>query len=231
MITYDGNSYNRFTNLDNVEWRLIWHLVNSQTKFADNIWKILKYDTEDCLLRENVSRKDRIDLIYTTNGNASNKRVFMTPFVDDAWDVQSSLLHIYVDGIEPKNHLRAVVNVGFETIVHNKISNIIGDAANGPQEGTIGGECNMGKTNPSEFDSDGEPFILYKSRATILLKSIIAEFNGVYVNGVGMLQFNRELSALAQSTKNLWNSRKFYGHTTIMSTQMSGVSNDNGVGY
>lgn len=232
MEMYDGNAYNRFTNLDNVEWNIIWHLINSETKFADNIWKILKYDTEDCLLRDSVSRKDRINLVYTGNGDASLSRVFMTPFVDDAWDRQSSLLHVYLENIEAQNHLISVVWVNFETIVHNKISNIISDSADGPKSHTPGeGECNKGTTNPVEFKQDGEPWVSYKSRATTLLKSVLAEFNGAFVNGVGMLQFNSKLSQKAKSQKNLWNNRKFFGHTTSMCTLMSGVSDNNGVGW
>ena len=140
MYSVDGNAYNRFTNLDNVEWNIIWHLVNSETKFADMIWKILKYDTEDCLLRDSVSRQDRINLIYTNNGDASVKRVFMTPYIDDAWDVQSSHLHVYVDTLTPRDHLASVLDVTFETIVHNKISNIIADGADGEKFGVEPGQ-------------------------------------------------------------------------------------------
>lgn len=231
MYSVDGNAYNRFTNLDNVEWNIIWHLVNSETKFADMIWKILKYDTEDCLLRDSVPRQDRINLIYTNNGDASVKRVFMTPYIDDAWDVQSSHLHVYVDTLTPKNHLSSVLDVTFETIVHNKISNIIGDGADGEKFGVEGGECNLGKTNPVEFDENGQPWCTYKSRATVFLKSVLAEFNGTFVNGVGTLQFNSTLSPYSKAENYLWNGRKFYGHMTTMSTILSGTSNNNGVGY
>ena len=86
---YDNNdvAFNRFVNLDNIEWHMIMDLVNSESKYARNIWKILKYDTADCLLQDDVSREDRLDLIYTGNGDASVKRVFMTPYVDDGWTV------------------------------------------------------------------------------------------------------------------------------------------------
>ena len=45
----DGNAYNRFVNLDNIEYRIVNYLAKSKTKYANNLWKILKYDTEDCL--------------------------------------------------------------------------------------------------------------------------------------------------------------------------------------
>ena len=45
----DGNAYNRFVNLDNIEYRIVNYLAKSTTKYANNLWKILKYDTEDCL--------------------------------------------------------------------------------------------------------------------------------------------------------------------------------------
>lgn len=247
---YNDNAFNRYTNLDNVEWNIIMHLVESQTKFANNIWKILKYNTEDCLLLDNVDKKDRLSLIYTNNGDASVKRVFMTPFIDDSWEMQSSHLHVYVDTLMPQNHLNSVVNIRFETIVHNKISNIIGDGADGENFGEGEFPCNKDCTNPSEFreipnpNYDNtqppgpnnsvylyEPWVMYKNRATVFLKSVLAELNGTFVNGVGKLQFNAELSPYCQSRNYVWNGRKFYGHSTVLATMMSGVSSNSGIGY
>ena len=70
MAEYKGSydectNYNRLTNLDSLEWKIISHLLYSQTKNAQNIWKILKYPTMDCLLQDNVSLEDRYALIDT----------------------------------------------------------------------------------------------------------------------------------------------------------------------
>lgn len=233
FYTNNDVAFNRFVNLDNVEWNMIMYLVNSQTKYARNIWKILKYDTEDCLLQDNVSREDRLALIYTNNGDASVKRVFMTPYTDDGWTEQSSHLHIFVDTVEPKNHITAVVNISVETIIHNKIANIIGDAD--PEKlikGPDGKDNNCDKgTNPVEVSSDGEILVPYKNRATVFLKSVLAEFNGVFVNGVGKLQFNQQLSPYGISRQYLWNNRNFFGHSTVFSTHMSGASESAYCGY
>ena len=162
----DGNAYNRFVNLDNIEYRIVNYLAKSKTKYANNLWKILKYDTEDCLSLPDVSYKDRMALLF---------RVFLTPFTDDGWDVQCSHLHIFVHSVVPQNHITSKVNIGIETIVHNKISNILGDVQN--EDG-----------NPSELDEDGNPVIIYKNRASTMLKSILADINGQMVAGIGMLQ-------------------------------------------
>ena len=232
---YDNNdvAFNRFVNLDNIEWHMIMDLVSSESKYARNIWKILKYDTADCLLQDNVSRADRLDLIYTDNGDASTKRVFMTPYVDDGWTQQSSHLHIFVDTVEPQNHLSAVVNIGVETIIHNKLSNILGDAD--PEKLIKDAEgkdnnCDKG-TNPVEVDAEGNVLVPYKNRATVLLKSVLAEFNGKFVNGIGKIQFNQKLSPYGIAKQYLWNNRNFYGHSTIFSTILSGVSASSYCGY
>lgn len=228
-----ANAFNRFVNLDNIEWGLIMHLVNSDTKYARNIWKILKYDTADCLLQDDVSREDRLDLIYTGNGDASVKRVFMTPYVDDGWTQQSSHLHIFVGTVEPKNNITAVVNISVETIIHNKIANIMGEAdpealMRNPDGSS--NNCDMG-TNPAEVDAEGNVVTLYKNRATVFLKSVLAEFNGTFVNGVGKLQFNVEMSPYGIARQYLWNNRNFFGHSTVFSTLLSGVSADARDGY
>ena len=48
----DGNAFNRYTNLDGAEWRIIYALAASKTKHAKNLWRMLKYNTPDCLIRD-----------------------------------------------------------------------------------------------------------------------------------------------------------------------------------
>lgn len=217
---YLNNAFNRFVNLDNIEWNIVNHLLHSESKYAEYLWKILKYDTEDCLSKPNLTIDQKKDLIYTNNGDASIKRVFLSPYIDDAWVVQSSHLHIYVGPIIPKNHITSTVNIMVETITHNKISNIYGDAD----------FANL-DTNPSEIDSNGEPTVPLKSRASVMLKCMLAELNGLFVNGVGVLQVNTELSPYCGVKEYVWNNRKFYGHRTVFATLLSGESVDSRCGY
>ena len=215
-----GSAFNRYSNLDNIEWKIINYLVNSESKYANYLWKVLKYDTEDCLTKKDLTKEEKLALVYTNNGESTKFRVFMTPFVDDAWEQQSSHLHIYVYGISPMSHLTGKVHICFECIIHNKISNIYGDPSEyHPQ------------TNPVELDKDGNPEILYKSRATEMLKDIVTSLNGEMVNGIGVLQFNEDLSPYDTAKAALWNNKNFFGYRVIMSTLLSGVSEDSDCGY
>lgn len=220
-FSVDKNAYNRFVNLDNIEFRIIDFLAKSENKYAQNLFKILKYDVEDCLYKGDLSYEEKIALLYKDNGEASSARIYMSPYIDDAYIEQSSHLHIYVYSVFPQNHLLSTVNVGIETIVHNKIANMYGDAS-----------LYSSTTNPSELGPDGQPTIIYKSRASELLKCVLASLNGYFVAGVGMLQFNSQLTGSESKAKmSLWNGKKFFGHMTVLSTQMSGVSNTPGCGY
>lgn len=220
-MIYGDNSFNRFVNLDSLEFRIIDFLAKSDNKYADNLFKVLKYNTEDCLLKPTLSYAERIGLLYTNNGETGEKRVFMNPFQDDSTEEQSAQLRIYVDSIVPQNHIISTVNIAIETIVHNKIANIYGEAS----------EFNP-RSNPSELDENKNPIIIYKSRESVLLKSVIAALNGVFVAGVGQLQFNSQIKgSSSQSNMSLFNGKKFFGHKTIMSTMLSGNSSTPGDGY
>lgn len=213
-FSVDRNAYNRLVNLDNIEFRIVDFLAKSENKYAQNIFKILKYDTEDCLYQNNLSYEEKMALLYKNNGEASSERIYLSPYIDDAYILQSSHLHIYVYSVFPLNHLESTVNIGIETIVHNKIANIYGDAS-----------LYSSNTNPSELGPDGQPIIIYKSRASELLKCVLASLNGYFVAGVGTLQFNSKLTGSESKAKmSLWNGKKFFGHMTILSTILSGVS-------
>ena len=143
-------------------------------------------------------------------------RVFLQPFVDDAWSEQCSSIYVYVNGIYPNNLQKSTIDVTIELIVHSKISVINGD----------GDELTNPEANPNDSTDTGNIVVTMKNRATVLLKSLLAEFNGLYIDGVGFLEFNSEKTKDSRATLNLWNSRSFYGYTITFSTGLSGVSDD-----
>lgn len=53
------NDFNRFSNLDSIEWKIINHLVNSQTEDAKLFWKLLVSAKPDAafIKDDEISRK------------------------------------------------------------------------------------------------------------------------------------------------------------------------------
>ena len=157
----------------------------------------------------------------TQGGQTGSTRVFVSPFVYDASETESTYVHIYVDDIHPMDHMRSVVSVTIETVVHALSNAIIGDADL---------ESNP-ETNPNDYyyKDPNNPVVQIKSRATVLLKCIIAELNGLYIDGIGYLQFNVNFAFEGEKRKgyatlSLFNDRSFFGHKIQFNVPISGIS-------
>ena len=216
------NDMNRFENLDGLEVKILEHLIYSQTKHANIFWKLLKYSTLNALSEPDVPLADRLALVNNDNGYPTDKRVFLAPFVDDAWDTQCSSVYIFLERIKPTNHTAATVVLTVEIITHSKVAVINGDGDP---------ELNP-QANPNDSDASGNIIVPIKNRETVLLKSVLAELNGLYLDGIGYLQMNKfDDGITGEVSMPLFNSRSFYGHTVKFVMQLSGVSSSGGVGF
>ena len=202
-------SYNRFINLDSIGERIINHLITSNTLYSNRIWKLLKYSEKEALLKENLTREEKIALVDNDGIYQSDKRIFRYPFLEDSFVVEASCLRIYIDSVVPMNHLTSVVNVGFDLLTHNKLSNVYNDSSDELEY-------------PESFKKNEENIML-KSRSEVLLKNILAEFNGTDVEGVGQLCFDRNLSVFSQAKLGLFNNKNYSGYKLIIPCMQSGV--------
>ena len=218
----DYNEMNRFANLDSIEDKILQHLLHHKTKHTKNIWKLLKYATLNALSEEEVSLSDCLSLINKDTGYPTDKRVFLSPFVYDAWGVECSSLYIFVDKIKPIDHTRAAIYVTVETVTHSKISVINGD-----------GDPDLNPdANPNDSDINNEVIVDIKNRETVLVRSLLAELNGLYLDGIGYLQMNKlENDVSGDVSMPLFNGRSYYGHRINFVVEMSGISESADWGY
>lgn len=212
----NGTVFNRFTNYDNLEFNILNILAKDESKHSDNLFKCLKYNSIDALYQPSLSYDERLKLLYNTNGDSSDFRVFLGPYIDDGSESQCTKLHIFNYGIDPINAVSAKILVAFDLVTHNKITMLYGDAA-----------IDNPNTNPSEISLIGEPLVPYKNRISVMTKGLIAVLNGTLVpGGIGYLQLNQQGHREDQARANIWDGSKFWGQRIIMSVQMSGVSSD-----
>lgn len=226
----DYNEFNRFENLDGIEAKIIGHLVCSKTKHADIIWKLLKHDTATALSEPTVSHEDRESLIFRNDGEPTSKRVFVGPWTNNAWTQQCSSLYVYVDRITPVNHMTSVIEVVVETITHTKLTYINGD---GDAESSEHPE----RVNPNDSNSEGSIVVPFKNRETVLVKSVIAELNGLFIDGIGYLQINTPMNMgnvggrNSPTIDNISARDSYYGHTIHFNVEFSGISDNPNIGY
>lgn len=203
-------NYNRFMNLDSITDRIINYLIKSDSIYANRIWKLLKYPEVDALLQQDLTQEEKAELVDNDSTEQSTKRVFRYPFIEDSFVVKASIMRIYIDTILPQNHLNSVVNVGFDLLNHNKLSNVYNDS-------------NDELENPLAF-RPVEQEIMLKSRQEVFLKNILAELNGADIEGVGVLVFDKNLSPFSQAKLGYFNNKNYTGYQLLMACMQSGVA-------
>ena len=215
MIDYNNVAFNRFTNLDSIEDRIIYYLLSPNNKKPQEleqthiIWKLLMYKDLEALNKPTPKYQDVVKLIANDNISQTDKRIFRDLHLEDGWIEQCSLLKIYIDQVIPQNRAMANVLVGIDIITHNKITNV-----RVPQDD---------KTTWID-EVDGMPVrIETKNRTSVLMKAVLSLLNGAEVAGVGQLVFDPKLSRFIKAESGLWNNRNFGGVKIVMGTLMSGV--------
>ena len=215
------NEFNRFENLDSIETKIVNHLVSSTSKHAKMFWKLLKYNDLYALSQPELTKAEKLELICNDNGSITSKRVFFQPFTDDAWQEQCCSVYIFVSDIYPLNHEQSNVSITVETVVHSSICAIAGD----------GDKILNPEANPNDSDLQGNVIVAFKNRATVLLKCVLAELNGLYLDGTGYLQFNAQNGLPGKVQMPLWINHSYYGHATTFSMALSGISSSSERGY
>jgi hypothetical protein len=119
MDCCNESSYNQYDGLQNFTLLIIQHLMLNN----EDIWKLLKYDTQDALEKPNLTREEKAKLIYpgASGGDMDDYRVFRTPYLDDLTTNQQAQLRVYLESITPDTRLYGTVDVNIEVICHVKM--------------------------------------------------------------------------------------------------------------
>lgn len=119
MDCCNESSYNQYDGLQNFTLFIIQHLMLNN----EDIWKLLKYDTQDALEKPNLTREEKASLIYpgASGGDMDDYRVFRTPYLDDLTTNQQAQLRVYLESVTPDTLLYGTVDVNIEVICHVKM--------------------------------------------------------------------------------------------------------------
>ena len=211
----NGTKYNRFSNLDGSEDRILYWLLSPNNKTPEElkathtIWRLLMYNDINAMNKPLPKYSDVVKLICNDEITQTNKRIFRSPHMEEAFTEQCSLIKIYIDSIIPQNEYIAQTNYGVEIICHNKIINV-----------------KVAEEDQTVIDIvDGiEVKVEIKSRVTMLAQAVLSLLNGADIAGVGRLQFNAGNFRYNQAQYGVWNNRNFEGMKIVIGTLQSGLS-------
>ena len=215
MFDDNNNAFNKFSNLDSIQDRIIYYLLSpigkteKQLKYVHTLWKLLYYNDIDALNNPLPSYANVKALISNSTTEETPYRIFRSPYLSEGWTEECSLIKIYIDGIVPVNHLIANVFIGIDVLCHSKLINV---RVSEDDDDTLL-DC---------FDGT-EIKIEYKSRVDVMVKAILYLLNGETIQGIGKLQFNHELGNYSQGRYALWSHKNYEGFKLVLASQMSGV--------
>lgn len=172
--------YNQHTAIRYISENIIYYLIDNN----EIIWKLLKYDNADALFKPNLTKKEKIDLIYKgMDIKTDGYKVFRQPYVDDAEINDTSMIRVFLSNILPDNKVVSDVAITVECLVHSKNIMIKSDL----------------------------PDVTYENRLELLLQQVIECLNGAEVKSVGRLFFDMEGNYLSKATIGVYNNRNYHG--------------------
>ena len=186
-----NNTFNRFRNMPYIPYNIMVYLANEPK--ANNLFKILKYPTIDCLSEPDLSLSEKMQMIWLDSPEQQDYFIFFTPKVENMEASAKTYIKLYNVEIVPTDVYKAIVCYEFDLQMKGKI-----DVINVPTEnGDI--PCN---------------------RVEVMEQIILECLNGVDVHSVGGLQFSNQLSRLCRGRNDLSNNKDTVGSSLIMAVQV-----------
>ena len=113
----DVRRYNQHKAIRYITDRIIYHLIDNN----EIIWKLLKYNSDDALMQPNLTKDEKVELIYKGGGlKADGFKVFRQAYVDDVELTDGSMIRVFLSNIIPESRIISDVAITVECLVHNK---------------------------------------------------------------------------------------------------------------
>lgn len=184
--------FNTFDSMPFIPYNIVAHLANDPV--ADDLFKLLKYNTYDAISQPSLSLKEKMSMIYKNQPQQNDYNIFLNRLVEDEETVERTILKVYKNNSDPIIAQRATICYEFDILVGAKIPMI---------------------------DYQGLPCRRTDVIEMILLKSLNgAEIDGT----VGWFQFNDDLSRYCKSAMGIGNNTNYEGTAIVMAVQLGNLN-------
>jgi hypothetical protein len=113
-------TFNTFETLPLVGYLCVMHLVDNN----ELIWKLLKYNESDAWKQTNLTRSEKLALLFNGVGNQNDFRVFIDDGQIDVWTQQACVLRIFPIEIFPENQVMADLYIAFQVLSYYEINHL-----------------------------------------------------------------------------------------------------------
>lgn len=111
-------SYNNYKFMPYIPYKIIEYLAENN----ENLWKILKYNTYDCLSEDDLTFDEKMKLIWKNQDKQENYHVFFTDLIENSIPSEGTILKIYKYFTIPQNNINADGLYEFDILYGGKIS-------------------------------------------------------------------------------------------------------------
>ena len=111
--------YNSLSALPYIPYNILVYLARQDA--AEDLWKLLKYNSYDALSKPNLTFDQKLELIWR-NGPQEKFGVFFTPLVEDAICESKCVLKIYDYYIHAKELYSSTVVYAFDFLYGGQMS-------------------------------------------------------------------------------------------------------------
>jgi hypothetical protein len=112
--------YATFSDFSDYSYKLITYLMDNN----ESIWKLLKFNESNAWEKSNLTQKEKAALIYNSQPDTTNFRVFMDSGNPDVWKQEICQLRIYPFKIFADTRTYGTVLIAFEFFCHYKINQL-----------------------------------------------------------------------------------------------------------
>ena len=113
--------FNSFVNLPNIPYTIMEYLANSKMEEAEQLWKLLKYNDYNALLKDNLTFAEKMSLVWKY-GAQEKYSIFFTNLIEDAIAESKCILKIYNYMIQPIDVYNASVVYAFDFLYGGQMS-------------------------------------------------------------------------------------------------------------
>lgn len=121
-MTISDGSYAQYEDFDSFSYKCISYLIDND----EVVWKLLKYMSPDAWNQTNLTRDEKIELIYNGSDDSSKFKVFLDSGSPDAFTREDCLIRISPHSLFPENRTVGTINIMFEVYANfhvNTLSN------------------------------------------------------------------------------------------------------------